>query len=406
MAHRYRIYPNQDEAESFARHCNDTRFIWNLALEQFNFYDRRVAGRKAPSVGERQRQLADLRKVSWLGEGASAVQQPVLRDFKQACENWWRGTHRRPTWRKAGRSEGFCIRDVTVKVINGKWATVHVPKCGHVRFRLSRRLPEQYGMGRVTCDAAGRWHVASSAPQPKLLHVTSGRAVGIDLGIASTITTSDAAHYDAPTPEDGEKARLLRLERQFARQTKGSNRRGRTRGQIAKLKVRQADRLKDWREKITTELVVNNDLIVVEDLRVKNMLRSAKGTAEAPGKNVKAKSGLNREIAARGWSAFTLRLEQKAAASGVEFIKVSAKNTSRKCRKCGHTDKDNRKSQAVFRCIKCGHQTNADINAAKNILAAGQAVSGRGGTVRPVAALAAAGKPVETSTTGSVLCAA
>ncbi len=406
MAHRYRIYPDRDQTEGFARHCNDTRFIWNLALEQFNLYDRRVAGQKAPGAGERQRQLAELRKVSWLGEGASSVQQQALRDFERACSNWWRRTHRHPTWRKAGRNEGFCIRDTSVRIINGKWATVHVPKCGHVRFRLSRRLPEKYGMGRVTCDAVGRWHVAFSAPQPMLLQITSGRTVGIDLGIANTITTSDAAHFDAPTPRAREKARLLRLQRKFARQVKGSNRRGRTRGQIAKLKVRQADRLKDWREKVTTELVVSNDLIVVEDLRVKNMLRSTKGTVEKPGSNVKAKSGLNREIAARGWAAFTLRLEQKAAVSDAEFVKVSAKNTSLKCGKCGHTDKDNRKSQAVFHCIKCGHQTNADINAAKNILAAGLVATGRGGTVRPVVALAATGRPNETSTTGSALCAA
>lgn len=405
MAHRYRLYPTPEQEEICARHCNDSRFVWNLALEQFNHFDRRVAGQRPPSFAERGRQLSEIRRGTWLAEGSSSVQKEALRDFERACRSWWRGSHRRPTWRKTGKHEGFCIRDITIRKLSGRWATVQVPKCGHMRFRLSRPLPPNFGMGRVTKDAAGRWHVAFAAPQPPIEREATATSVGIDLGIAQSLTTSDDEVSDAPRPSKHEQCRHLALERKLARQVKGSRRREATKAKLARLHVRQSDRLKDWREKISTELVRGFDTIVVEDLRVKNMLRSAKGSLGNPGRQVKAKAGLNRAINAQGWSALLLRLEQKATAAGVEVIRVPAQNTSLRCNVCGHTDKQNRESQAVFCCRSCGHQAHADVNAAKNILAAGLAVSGRGGSVRPVAASADTGRPDEASTTEVALAA-
>jgi IS605 OrfB family transposase len=406
MASRYRIYPTTEQAEVFTRHASDTRCVWNLALEQFNLYDRRVAGRSAPSFAEVSRQLKDLRAGSFLADGSSSVQKEALRDFQQSAKNWWRGSHHRPTWRKRGQHEGFCIRDVRVKKLSKKWASVHVPKCGYVRFRLSRELPDDHGMGRVTKDPSGRWHVAFSAPQPQVVREPSGQTIGIDLGIARSVTASDGKVFNAPVPTKDESKRRLRLERKLARQVKGSNRREATKAKLARLHARQSDRLKDWREKVSTELVRTYDVIVLEDLRVANLLRSAKGTVEAPGKNVAAKSGLNRSISAQGWSALSLRIEQKAKVSGVTCSKVSPINTSRKCGVCGHTTAENRKSQAVFSCSKCGHVDHADTNAAKNILAAGLAVIGRGGNVRPLAPFVASGRPAETSTPKAAVCVA
>lgn len=406
MAARYRIYPTPDQSEIFSRHASDVRCIWNLALEQFNLYDRRVAARRAPSLAEVSRQLKDLRTDSFLAEGASSIQQAALRDFQQSCKNWWGGSHHRPTWRKRGKHEGFCIRDVRIRKFSTKWAAVHVPKCGYVRFRLSRELPEKYGMGRVTLDSAGRWHVSFSAPQPRIPRASSGRSIGLDLGIAQSVTTSSGEVFAAPLPPTGEMKRRLGLERKLARQVKGSNRREATKAKLARLYARQSDRIKDWREKVSTELVRGYDVIVLEDLKVRNMLRSAKGTVEEPGSNVAAKSGLNRAISAQGWSALALRIEQKAEASEVTCIRVSPINTSRKCGVCGHTSKENRKNQAVFSCIACGHIDHADTNAAKNILAAGLAVIGRGGSVRPLAPVVASGGPDEASTPEASLCAA
>jgi len=391
VAYRYRLRPDSSQLLGCERHCADARYVWNLALEQANCW--RPGRRPAPGCAERNRQLAEARRGSWLGEGSSSVQQQALRDFDQALANWWAGTHRRPTWRRKGVHEGFCVRDVRVRRLSRKWAELHIPKVGWVRFRLSRKLGE-HGMARVTRDRAGRWHVSFSAPQPALDRTGTDTAVGVDLGVAHTVTTSTGVHLDILGLRPGEQKRLLRLERKKARQGKGSNRRARTNHAIAALHARTADRRKDWAEKTSTQLVKDYDLIVFEDLRVKDMLRSARGTVERPGHNVSAKAGLNRRIAASAWSTLVRRTTQKAQASeGCQVIRVDPRHTSQRCSVCGHVAPANRPSQAVFSCLGCGHADNADVNAAKNILAAGLAATARGG--RPEVRA-----PRETRTTG------
>ncbi len=379
MTHRYRLYPDAGQVPMLARHCSDARFVWNLALEQAKCW--RPGRAPSPGSTERFRQLAEARRCfDWLRAGSSSVQQQALRDFDQALRNWWAGTHRRPRWRKKVGDEGFCVRDVKVRRLNRRWATIVVPKLGQVRFRLSRSLPAAYGMARVTADRAGRWHVSFAAPQPVMEREPTGRDVGIDAGVVATLTTSDGTQVHTPGLSAGEAQRLRRLQRRLAGQAKGSNRRAATKVAIARLKAREADRRKDLVEKATTGLVRDFDLIAIENLPVKRMLASAKGTIERPGINVAAKRGLNRSISAQGWSMFRRRLRDKAATCAVAVIAVDPAYTSQRCAACGHTAADNRKSQAVFVCQSCGHEANADVNAANNILAAGLAVTARGGT--------------------------
>jgi IS605 OrfB family transposase len=323
-------------------------------------------------------QLAELRKDSWLGEGSSVVQQQALRDFDQTLQNWWKGTHRRPTWRKKGQNEGFRVLPVSVHKLSRKWSEVLIPKIGYVRFKVSREVPEAKSI-RVTMDRSGRWHVSFTAPQPIMAREQTGAVVGLDMGVIATVTTSDGEHLHAPGLKPSELQRLRRLQRKMARQHKGSNRRARTRLAIARMRAREVDRRRDFTEKLSTSLVREHDLIAVEDLKVSRMVRSAKGTIEAPGKNVSAKRGLNRSISQQGWSQLRKRIEDKAATCGVEVVAVEPAHTSQRCASCGHTSADNRKSQAVFECVACGHSANADVNAALNILAAGLAVSARGG---------------------------
>jgi putative transposase len=217
-------------------------------------------------------------------------------------------------------------------------------------------------------------------------------AVGIDVGVTHAVTTSAGGHLDVPGLRPGEPARLLRLERKKARQRKGSNRHARTKHAIAVLHARAADRRRDWVEKTSTCLVAGYDLIVFEDLRVTDMLRSARGTVESPGRNVRAKAGLSRRIAASAWSSLVRRTTEKASASqGCEVVRVDHRHTSQRCSVCDYVHPGNRPSQAVFSCLDCGHTDNADVNAAKNILAAGLAATARGG--RPEA-----GAPDETRT--------
>jgi transposase len=143
---------------------------------------------------------------------------------------------------------------------------------------------------------------------------------------------------------------------------------------MAKLKARETDRRKDWAEKTSTDLARRFDLIRVEDLRITSMTRSASGTTDNPGRNVRQKTGLNRRILASGWGLLVRRLENKAPG---RVEKISPAYTSQRCSACGHLAADSRESQALFRCIACGYTGNADVNAASNI-AAGHAVTARG----------------------------
>jgi putative transposase len=249
----------------------------------------------------------------------------------------------------------------------------------------------------VTLDRAGRWHVSFTTPARSFERVATGEMVVLDMGIAASVTTSDGAHLSLPgLLSPGEAQRKRRLQRQLSRQSKGSNRRNCTKAALARLSAKEADRRRDWIEKTTTSLVLAHDVIVFEDLKVKNMTRSAKGTIESPGRNVRAKAGLNRSISNQAWAQFRTRLTDKAthATNPVEVVAINPAHTSQRCSRCSHTAKENRKSQAVFLCQSCHPTDNADVNAAINILAAGLAVTGRGGT--PHAFLAQ--RPYEAST--------
>jgi IS605 OrfB family transposase len=389
MSHRYRLYPTEAQQGIFWQHCGEARFVYNLALEQFNHWSRSSAA-KAPSPNQQFRQLTDLREESWLKEGSSWIQQQALRDFHQAKNSWFRGSHGRPTWRKKDKHEGFGIRDSKVRKTSKQWASVHVPKCGWVRFRLSRALSERVGMARVTVNSASQWHVSFNVKPVPIQRVHTGMAIGIDRGVVNTLTTSGEEFLHAPSAPSRQAERFLRLQRQLSRQTLGSQRRQATKLKLGRLRVKEKDRAKDWVEKTTTNLVKENDIIVLEDLRIKQMTKSARGTVAKPGRRVRQKAGLNRAILRQHWGLFAQRLQDKAGLCGVEVIKVPAPHTSDQCRKCDHQDKENRESQAVFRCLECGHREHADVHSAKSILELGMAL--RGQKPAPAAGLAVTGR--------------
>jgi transposase len=205
--------------------------------------------------------------------------------------------------------------------------------------------------------------------------------VGIDRGVTVSAALSTGELLHCPRLHPAERARLARLQRKLARARRGSSRRQRLRTAIARLKAREGDRRKDWAEKLSTDVARQFDVIRVEDLKIRNMTRSAQGTVAQPGRNVRQKAGLNRQIMASGWGHLVRRLEDKAAGR-VEKIKPHF--TSQRCSACGHVDPKSRESQARFRCTACSFACNADVNAAINI-AAGHAVTARGGdgTARP-----------------------
>lgn len=373
---RYRLMPTPDQEVGLLEHCRHARFVWNLAVEQHAHWK---PGRvSAPGNAEQCRQLTEVRaEFGWLRAGPVTVQQQALRDFAQAMRNFFGGTHQRPTWRKAGRDEGFrqvAVRPGHVERLNRRVGRVWVPKVGWVRFRWSRPVPDGVKSYRVTRDTAGRWHVAFAAIPDPIPAPGNGQTVGVDRGVAVSAALSTGELLDCPGLRPKETERLVRLQRRLARAVRGSHRRLRVGAAIARLKAREADRRKDWVEKTSTDLARRFDVIRVEDLDIRGMTRSAKGTLGQPGANVRAKAGLNRGILANAWGKLVVRLEHKAA-DRVE--KVNAAYTSQSCSACGYVAPDNRKSQAVFRCTVCGYHANADVNAACNI-AAGRAVTARG----------------------------
>ena len=315
------------------------------------------------------------------------VQQQALRDFARAMAAFFdpENPAGRPSWRKAGRDEGFrvvAVKPSEVRRLSHRVGEIWVPKVGWVRFRWSRAVPLGVKSYRVTMDRAGRWHVAFAAIPEPIPAPGNGKVVGIDRGVTVSAALSTGELLCVPSLTARERKRLRRMERRLARAKRGSNRRGRMKLLIARLKARETDRRKDWAEKASTDLARRFDIVRVEDLNLRGMTRSARGNAEAPGRNVRQKAGLNREIMRSGWGLLVRRLEDKAP-DRVE--KINPAFTSQRCNVCGHVDAKSRKSQARFACTACGFACNADVNAARNI-AAGHAVTARGGDeiTRPV----------------------
>jgi len=372
-------------------HCSHARYMWNLAWNLHHFgtletygegprrvdrdgneyiYQKRRPVRPLPSNVEQARMLTEARaEYPWLAAGAQNVQQQALRDFSQAMRNFYAGTHAYPRRRKRYRNEGFRITGFTIHLdvrrLNRRWGQVRVPKIGWVRFRWTRPVPECRSY-RVTLDRAGRWHVAFAVIPEPIPAPGTGEAVGIDRGVVITAALSTGEKLHCPGMSGRERARLRKAERRKARAPKGSPEQDAERTRVARLRAQEADRRKDWCEKISTGLARRFDLIRFEDLRINNMTGSAKGTVSNPGSNVKAKSALNRAILAQGWGLLVRRTQDKAP-GWVE--KVRAAYTSLRCSACGWIDKNSRDSQAGFCCVACGFTCNADINASINIAA-------------------------------------
>ena len=384
---RYRLLPTPAQEAVLRDHCGHARYVWNLAVEQHSHWH---PGRKgAPGYLEQCRQLTAARAGHpWLAAGSQTVQQQALRDFARAMTAFFDPANPagRPSWRKAGRHEGFRIvgrgRQWDVHRVSRKAGQVWVPKAGWVRFRWSRAVPPGAKSYRVTMDRAGSWHVAFAAVPDPVPAPGTGEAVGIDRGVAVSAALSTGELLHCPGLAARERKRLRLLQRTLARAKRGSNRRGRVKRAIARLRARETDRRKDWAEKVSTDIARRFDLIRVEDLQITNMTRLARGTRGDPGRNVRAKAGLNRRILGSGWGLLVRRLEDKAPG---RVEKVRPAFTSQRCSACGQVDRDSRESQAVFRCTACGFAGHADVNAAKNI-AAGHAVTARGGdgVTRPV----------------------
>jgi putative transposase len=232
---RYRLQPTPAQEAVLLERCGHARYVWNLATEQHACWK---PGRKSgPGFAEQCRRLTEARAENdWLRAGSIVVRQQALKDFAQAMSNFFGGTHRRPTWRKRGQSEGFrivAVKPGDVRRLSRNVGPSRIPKVGRVRFRWSHAVPEGVKSFRVTRGRAGRWHVAcASVPEP-IPAPGTGEVVGVDRGVAVSAALSTGGMPAAPGLSEVEKARLLRLLRELARAQRGSGRRAKVKQAIA-----------------------------------------------------------------------------------------------------------------------------------------------------------------------------
>ncbi|MGX1745072.1 MULTISPECIES: RNA-guided endonuclease InsQ/TnpB family protein [unclassified Brevundimonas] len=368
-AFRFRLYPRPEQAETLGQWIGVTRLVYNLALEQRrDFWRQYKASRgKNLSWGQQSLEVTALRReFDFIAAVPRTCLEYALRDLDKAFEGFFRGGGY-PFFRKKGVNASIRLawKDLAKRTINGRWAEVRLPRIGWVRYRKSREIAGNI-MNVTVLNAGGRWDIVFSADvQDVSLGLTA--VVGIDRGIATTLSLSTGEHIRLPDIGAMEKRRR-RAQRILARRKRGSARYRKQRHAVARIASKIARVRSHHLHVASTSLAARFGVVVLEDLNVRAMTASAKGTVEKPGRRVAQKRGLNRSILAQGWSIFASQLEYKMRAAGGRLVYVPAAYTSQTCAECGVVDARSRKSQAVFECIACGHGDHADTNAARNIM--------------------------------------
>lgn len=372
QAFRFAVRPTDTQERIFRQFAGACRFVHNraLALE----IDRHASGEaRLGYVGTAN--LLPLWKrdpeTVWLSGIHSQILQQSLKDLDRAYKNFFEKRAGFPKFRRKGEKDSF--RFPQGARLDEPNARIWLPKIGWVRYRKSRTVLGT--IKNVTVRRSGdRWFVSIQTEREieSPVHPNPG-IVGIDLGVARFATLSDGTAIAPGRFFSRHEARLKRLQRALSRKKKGSKNREKARKKLARLHRKMADGRNDFLHKVSTTICKSHAVVVVEDLNVKGMSASAAGTVETPGRNVRQKSGLNRSLLDQGWSAFLRMLEYKADGSGGRVVRIPPQYTSQTCAVCGHVSPENRTTQALFRCVSCGHAENADLNAARNILRAGHA---------------------------------
>jgi putative transposase len=353
------------------------RFVWNKALalekEAYEKDNKRNGFSKLCAI------LGTWKKedgTAFLGEAHSQILQQALKDLDRAYVNFFQKRADFPRFKRKGVHDAF--RYPQGFKLDEDNARIFLPKIGWVRYHKSRGTegtPKQ-----VTVSlSAGKWYVSiQTEREVDCQQHTSQSVIGIDMGIASFATFSDGNSLQPLNSFRKHEKKLATLQHVLAKKVKFSENWRKQKAKVVRLHKKIADVRNDFLHKSTTTISKNHALVVMEDLKVKNMSASASGSVENPGRNVRAKSGLNKSILDQGWFEFRRQLSYKLAWNGGMLLLIPPQYTSQTCHKCGNVDKNNRTSQASFVCTACGHTANADHNAALNILAAGQAVSACG----------------------------
>lgn len=380
-AYKFRLEPNREQTEKLFQFSGCARYVWNKALA--------IQKELLKETGKRK-SFADMCKLLtgwkneettlWLKDAPVHALQQSLKNLDKAYSNYFNPklVAKEPVFKKKGIYNSF--KESDSKCFSTKDNKIKLPKLGEIKFRKSREIK---GIPKnVTVTMKGKhWFVSvQTEKEVNIAERELTSSVGIDLGIKKFVALSDETDIKPLNSFKKLENKLAKEQRKLARKQKKSNRWKKQKAKISDIHIKIANVRNDFLHKNSTVISKNHALIVVEDLKVSNMSKSEKGTLENPGKNVKAKSGLNKAILDQGWSTFKNMLEYKQLWNGGLLLKVPPQNTSRECSKCGYISKENRKTQAKFKCMdpECNHEENADTNAAKVIKAAGLAVLARG----------------------------
>ena len=372
QAYKFRIEPNGEQQRAMRRIAGTCRFVWNkaLALQIANYQQ----GQKFVNHFDMCKWLPVWKKepeTLWLKETPAQLYQVVLKDLARAYKNFFEKRAAFPTFKKKGASNSFCFpQGCELDAGNRR---IRFPKLGWLRYRKSRATQGTIKNIIVSC-VANKWYASIQTECEVAQPVHSATSiVGIDLGVTRFATLSDGTVFEPVNALGKHAETLAKYQRCLSRKTKFSSNWKKQKQKISRLRHRVAQTRHDFLHKTSTLISKNHAMIVIEDLKVKNMSKSAKGTVEAPGRCVKAKSGLNKSILDQGWGEFRRQLEYKQAWRGGEVLAIDPRNTSRTCPACKHISAENRKTQAKFECVECGFAENADLTAAMNILRAGHA---------------------------------
>ena len=374
---KFRLKPKHQQIVKMRQFAGCCRFVWNKALalekEIYEETGKRLGYNKLAGL------LVEWKKedvMAFLKDAHSQILQQALRNLDKAYLNFFEKRAKLPKFKKKGLNDSFSYpQGFKIDENNSR---IYLPKIGWIRYVKHRRIS---GIPKnvTVSQSCGQWYVSIQTERVIAEPVHQSQSeVGIDLGVAHFASFSDGSHL-APLNTFRKYAdKLAKFQRKLAKKVKFSSNWKKLKFRIQKLHKKIVDIRRDFLHKATSTISKNHALVVVEDLQIKNMSSSASGTMENPGRNVRVKSGLNKSILDQGWGEFVRQLEYKLGWLGGVLLRVAPQYTSQKCSQCGHISKDNRKTQAKFKCMACGFEANADHNAALNILAAGHAVSACG----------------------------
>ena len=373
-SYQYELIPNGEQVRKLKQFCSCCRFVFNKGLEEVKKY--------YESTGHflNYIQLAAFlpkwkQDCDWLKDCNAQVLQQSMKNLSRALMNFSAGRANFPRFKAKGRKDS-CRFPQSVKSDQSN-NRIYLPKIGWVRYRNSRTIIGTIKNVTVTAKC-GKWYVSVQTEYEQEQPVHTSSDIGIDMGIVRFATLSNGQYFNPVNAFKTLKGKLTKLQRQLKRKIKGSNNWKKLVAKISKLHHRIANIRKNFLHQISNTISKNHATVYIEDLKVGNMSKSAKGTMEKHGKMVKQKSGLNRAILDQAWYEFRRQLEYKLRWRGGQLIPISPQYTSQCCPACGHTEKANRTTQALFCCVKCGYTENADVVGAMNVLQRGRALSAAG----------------------------